>query len=103
MNMTILIEGGIKNMDDEVRVPPEKLEGQHPVVCDPEQVEKALHIIEIGTKHAFLDDELGVEETKTILDRIQQAREACESGNQNACSALNDLMNELTRDSKLSL
>ena len=82
----------------ELQVPEEKAEEQTPGgVCDRQRVLRTLRVMEKGTKQAFLDDELGVEDTKVILDRVRQAREACEAGDQNACVVLDALMDELTK------
>ena len=85
-------------MADELQVPEDKGDEQRPqTVCDRDRVLSTLGIVEKGAKQAFLDNELGVEETKTILDQIRQAKEACEAGDENACAVLDNLMSRLTR------
>ena len=85
-------------MADKLQVPENKGDKQRPFsVCDRDRVLSTLGIVEKGAKQAFLDNELGVEETKTILDQIRQAKEACEAGDENACVVLDNLMSRLTR------
>lgn len=85
-------------MAHEAGVPREETEEQRPAgLCDPERVLRTLRVIEKGTRQAFLDDELGVEETKTILDRIREAKEACEGGDEDACIALDRLTDKLVK------
>ena len=85
-------------MADEFQTTPEEAQEPQDQGCDPERIAMALDIIEKGTKQAFLNGELDIDETKSILDHIELAKEACESGDQNACSALKDLVNDLTKD-----
>ena len=65
--------------------------------CDQQRVLNTLSLIEKGAKQAFLDNELGIEETKSILDEIGQAKEACQAGDENACVVLDSLMSRLTK------
>ena len=64
--------------------------------CDRDQALTTLNLLEKGAKRAFLEDELGVEETKNILDQITRARESCQAGDSNACEILNSLVQNLT-------
>ena len=85
-------------MADELQVPEDKGDEQRPLtVCDRDRVLSTLGIVEKGAKQAFLDNELEIEETKTILDQIRQAKEACEAGDENACAVLDNLMSRITR------
>lgn len=90
------MEGGDEKMAYELQVPEEEAEERRGV-CDRQQVLMTLRLMEKGTKQAFLDNELGVEDTKIILDRVRQAREACEAGSENACVVLDSLMDKLTK------
>ena len=76
----------------------QETEEQRPAgLCDPERVLRTLRLIEKGTKQAFLDGELTVEDTKTILEGIREAREACEGGDEDACLVLDGLTDKLVK------
>jgi len=65
--------------------------------CSQERVMTTIKLLEKGVKRAFLDDELSVDETKGFLDEVEEAKEACESGNESACIVLARLMGRLTK------
>ena len=84
-------------MDNELPVEEKKREEQDiHSECDRRRVFSTLSLMEKGTKQAFLDNELGIEETKGILDEIRHAKEACQTGDENACIVLDSLMSKLT-------
>ncbi|MBA7711580.1 hypothetical protein ES703_120546 [subsurface metagenome] len=65
--------------------------------CDKEEALRTMRLLEKGTRQAFLDGELGVEDTKIRLDEIEEARKHCEAGDINACQVLDVLVVGLTR------
>jgi len=65
--------------------------------CDKEEALRTMRLLEKGTRQAFLDGELGVEDTKTRLDQIEEAKERCEAGDVSACQVLDVLVAGLTR------
>jgi len=64
--------------------------------CNKEQALRTIRLLEKGSRQAFLDGEISVEDTKVMLDRVEKAREHCEAGNVNACLVLNELVAKLT-------
>jgi len=84
-------------MADELGMPQEQAQEPQEGVCDPEAVAMTLDMIEKGARELFLDGELEPPKIRIILDCIQEARRGCESGDQNACSVLEDLMRKLTK------
>ncbi len=67
-------------------------------VCTREQALRTMCLLEKGTRQAFLDGEVNVEDTYEILGRVKEARERCEAGDVNACLVLNELVIRLTGD-----
>ena len=65
--------------------------------CITEEALKTMRLLEKGTRLAFLDGELGVEDTKLRLDEIEKSRKRCEAGDINACQVLDELVAGLTR------
>ena len=65
-------------------------------VCDREHALRTMRLLERGTRQAFLDGELAIEDTKLILDQVKEAKERCEAGDVNACVALKELVVGLT-------
>lgn len=64
--------------------------------CDKEHALRTMRLLERGTRHAFLDGELAIEDAKLILDQVKEAKEHCEAGDVNACVALKELVVGLT-------
>ena len=64
--------------------------------CNKEQALRTIRLLEKGSRQAFLDGEISVEDTKVMLDRVEEARERCEAGDVNACLVLNELVAKLT-------
>jgi hypothetical protein len=65
--------------------------------CRNEEALRMMHLLDKGTRQAFLDNELGVEDTKLRLNKIEEARKRCEAGDINACQVLEGLVAGLTR------
>lgn len=65
--------------------------------CNKEEALRTIRLLEKGTRQAFLDGELGVEDTKGRLDQVEQAYKRCEAGDVDACEVLDGLMAGLTR------
>jgi len=65
-------------------------------VCDKEHALRTMRLLERGARQAFLDGELGIEDTKLILDRVKEAKQRCEAGDVNSCLVLNELVTGLT-------
>lgn len=65
--------------------------------CDRQQALRAIRLLEKGTRQAFLDGELSVEDTDTILGEVKEAKADCEAGDVNACAVVADLMARLTK------
>jgi len=85
-------------MTYESQVPEEKGEEQRPrSECDRPRVLSTLNLLGKGTKQACFDNELEIEEAKSILDDITQAEEACQTGDEDACVILHNLMSRLTK------
>jgi len=66
-------------------------------ICIREDPLRTLRLIDKGTRQAFLDDELGIDDTKSILDQINVTRAACETGDESACVLLGNLVDKLTK------
>ena len=66
--------------------------------CDRQQALRAIHLLEKGTKQAFLDGELSAKDTDAILGRTKEAKQYCEAGDANACAVVGDLMARLTQN-----
>lgn len=64
--------------------------------CNREEALKTIRLLEKGSRQAFLDGEVSVEDTKRILDRVKEAKESCETGDVNACLVLDELVAQLT-------
>lgn len=64
--------------------------------CNREQAMRTIRLLEKGSRQAFLDGEISVEDTKAILDRAKEAKEHCEAGDVNACLVLDELVAQLT-------
>jgi len=64
--------------------------------CNREQALRTIRLLEKGSRQAFLDGEISVEDTKVMLDRVEEARERCEAGDVNACLVLDGLVAQLT-------
>ena len=64
--------------------------------CNREQALRTIRLLEKGSRQAFLDGEISVEETEAMLNRVEEARERCEAGDVNACIVLNELVAKLT-------
>lgn len=85
-------------MNNELQVPEEKGEEQRPRSdCDRPRVLTTLNLMAKGTKQACFDNELEIEEAKSILDNIKQAEEACQTGDEDYCVVLHNLMNRFTK------
>lgn len=65
-------------------------------VCDTEKALLTMSLLEKGTRQAFLDGELGVQETSASLDQIKEAKKRCEAGDVSACHILSELLGRLT-------
>ena len=65
-------------------------------VCDKEHVLRTMRLLARGTRQAFLDGELAIEDAKLILDQVKEAKERCEAGDVNACVVLKELVVGLT-------
>ncbi len=65
--------------------------------CNKEEALRTMRLLEKGTRQAFLDGELSVEDTRTRLDQIEEAKERCEAGDVSACQVLGGLVAGLTR------
>ena len=66
--------------------------------CNREQAMRTMRLLEKGVRQAFLDGEVTVGDTEAILDRVNKAKERCESGDVSACEVLADLTTELTQN-----
>lgn len=65
--------------------------------CDRGSALEAMAALETGVRQRFLNDEVSVENTKTMLDRIKEAKERCKAGDVSSCEILTDLVEELTQ------
>jgi len=81
-----------KNLEKEEQAPVIPTEE----VCDKEQALLTMRLLEKGTRQAFIDGELGVEETSAKLNQIKEAKKRCETGDVSACLVLNELLGGLT-------
>jgi len=67
--------------------------------CNKERALRTIGFLDTGVRQAFLAGEVGVEDTKTILDQMKKARERCQSGDVNACQVLAQLTAGLSQES----
>ena len=67
--------------------------------CDRERALRTIGFLDTGVRQAFLAGEVGVEDTKTILDQMKKAKERCQSGDVNACQVLAQLTADLSQES----
>jgi len=67
-------------------------------LCNREQALRAIHLLEKGTRQAFLDGELSTKDTDAILGQTKEAKQYCEAGDANACAVVGDLMDRLTQN-----
>lgn len=58
--------------------------------CSPKHALRTIRLLEKGARQAFLDGEVGLEDTKVILDRVKEAVQRCQAGDANACQVLEE-------------
>ena len=71
----------LKKSEEEVTIPADE-------ACNTAHALRTIRLLEKGARQAFLDGDVTVEDTKTILDRVKEANKRCETGNVNACLIL---------------
>lgn len=85
---------GNADVKEEDTIAPDEIGG-----CDKERALRTIGFLETGVRQAFLVGEVGVEDTKAILDQMKKARERCQSGDVNACQVLAQLTADLSQES----
>ena len=66
--------------------------------CDRGRALDAIAAFETGVRQRFMTGEVSIEDTRTMLDQIKEAKERCKEDDISACEILADLVDELTRD-----